>query len=93
MRRNARIDSNQEQIASALEKCGAKVDRKLARLGEGRPDLLVWYAHHWTVLEIKMPGEKLTEAEAKWHKIFDGARIVHTVEEAFQAVGINLRKP
>jgi len=92
MRLRARTDSNQEAIASALEKCGAKVERKLARLGFGIPDLLCWYDHHWTLLEIKMPGEKLTPAEVKWHEKFPGAKVVSSIDEAFQAVGIAIRK-
>ena len=92
MRRAAQIDGNQKQIAKALEKCGAQVERKIARIGQGVPDLLVYFANHWTVLEIKMPGEKLTEAEEKWHKKFTGVKIVHTIEEAFQAVRITIRK-
>jgi hypothetical protein len=45
-----------------------------------------------SVLEIKMPGEKLTPAEAEWHEKFPGAKVVHSFEEAAQAVGIAIRK-
>ena len=90
MRLKARIDNNQEEIAQALEKAGCAVERRLARLGQGIPDLLVWNGW-WYLLEVKQIGEPLTDKEKKWHKKFP-VDVVHTVEEAFKAVGIKEAK-
>jgi hypothetical protein len=89
MRRRARTDSNQEIIASALEKVGCRVERKLARLGEGIPDLIVCRSGNIFLLEVKLPNEKLTLKEQAWHlKFFGYVFIVHSVKEAFKIVGI-----
>jgi hypothetical protein len=87
MRLRARTDGNQEEIAQALEKAGCKVERRLARLGGGISDLLVWRKNRFYMLEVKQPGEKLTPKEQQWLSTFP-ANVVHTVEEAYKAVGV-----
>jgi hypothetical protein len=86
MRLRARTDKNQEEIASALEKAGCQVERKLARLGDGIPDLLVTRNGKVYLLEVKRPGEQLTTKEYNWHQKFWCAHIVHSIEEALKVV-------
>ena len=86
MRRKAKIDSNQETIARALEKEGALVERRLARIGEGVPDLLVCYKNIWYVFEVKGLKEPLTEREKKWHEKFKNAYVVRTVQDALSII-------
>ena len=88
MRLRARTDANQETIASALEKVGCQVERKLARVGDGIPDLLVCRNGRIFLLEVKQPGERLTAKEQAWHLRFGCAKVVHTVDEALDAIGI-----
>lgn len=89
MRRRARTDANQEAIANTLERFGCQVERKLARLGDGIPDLLVAYNGNICLLEVKMPNEKLTEKEQAWHSKFNCVYVVHSAEEALSAVEAN----
>lgn len=60
-RRAAKRDLNEAAIVDALRAVGVKVYRMS---GEGLPDLLCEYLGHWTPLEVKSKGGKLTEAQA-----------------------------
>jgi hypothetical protein len=90
MRRAAHVDSNQAEIVDALRAAGASVEPKLARVGEGCPDLLVGIRKVTTVFEIKdgnKPPSKrrLTKDEEKWHNSWSGSvYIVESVEQALQ---------
>lgn len=80
-----RVDKNQPEIVKALRKAGYKVWHT-HRAGFGFPDILVLSKTHIPALiEIKMPGEKMTEAEQKF---FDEYCAPHTVaysaEEAIE---------
>lgn len=91
MRRAAHVDSNQGEIVDALRAAGASVEPKLARLGEGVPDILVGIRGVTTVMEIKdgkkFPCERrLTEAEEKWHNAWHGSK--HVVESPEQALAV-----
>lgn len=71
-----RVDKNQPEIVAALRKAGYRVHHT-HRAGFGFPDLLVESKTRIAVLlEIKMPGEKLTEAEKKF---FDEYRCPHKI--------------
>lgn len=93
MRRKARVDGNQEDIAKALEAAGATVERKLARLGDGIPDLLVGFRKRTFLLEVKdgsrPPSERrLSDDEAKWHRRWRGqVAVVETPEAALAVIG------
>jgi hypothetical protein len=96
VRRAAKVDANQEAIVKALRKIGALVT-SLAAVGNGVPDLVVWYAGLWTMLEVKdgnkpPSARKLTDEQAKWHAVHADARVfvVTTTDEAIAAVQ---RKP
>jgi hypothetical protein len=90
MRRAAHIDANQPEIVAALRAAGASVEPKLARVGEGCPDLLVGIRGVTTVFEIKdgaKPPSKraLTKDEVTWHNAWNGSvYIVESVEQALQ---------
>ena len=91
MRRAAHIDANQPEIVAALRAAGASVEPKLARVGEGCPDLLVGIRGVTTIFEIKdgtkPPSKKaLTSAEVLWHSTWEGS--VYIVESAEQALQI-----
>lgn len=77
-----RVDRNHAAIRDGLRKCGYRVF-DCSRLGGGFPDLLVW-KRRVMLLEVKMPGEKLTPDEAEFHALFP-VSIVRTVDEAIEA--------
>ena len=79
-----RVDRNHGEIREGLRKMGYTV-WDTSRLGGGFPDLLVWDKRRLILVEVKMPGEKLTVDEETFHKLFPVA-IVHTVEEALDAL-------
>lgn len=87
MRRRARIDDNQTEIASAVEAMGASV-QFLASVGRGCPDLLVGYCGHNLLWEVKNPlqspaHQKLTKDQATWHHHWRGSvSVVHSAPEA-----------
>ena len=54
MRRAARVDRNQAEIAAALRNVGATV-QSLAAIGEGVPDLMIGHNQHTYLFEVKDP--------------------------------------
>jgi Holliday junction resolvase len=87
MRRDAKVDGNQTEVVKNLRKLGCTV-ASIAPMGKGIPDLLVGYAGRSYLLEVKQPGEKLTDDEAKWHSEWRGqVAIVTTWQEAAKVVG------
>lgn len=87
--RACKVDSNHAEIVAALRAHGCKVT-DLSGVGKGVPDVLVWIPawSRWVMLEIKSPGGKLNERQAKWHAEYTGAMVfvVTSVEEAIAAV-------
>jgi len=88
MRRSAHIDANQTEIVAALRAAGASVEPKLARIGDGVPDLLVSFRGMWYILEVKdgtkSPSRQaLTDDEKRWHaKQQAPVFLVNSVEQA-----------
>jgi len=80
-----RTDSNHSEIREGLRQVGHMVV-DMSHVGHGVPDLIVLTRLHklrlW--LEVKMPGEKLTDAEAALfpHLPGDSVRIVRSLQEA-----------
>ena len=74
-----------------LRGIGASVEPRLARIGQGVPDLLVGFRGTNTLLETKT-GErdcdrKLTKDEQNWHERWSGqCAIVSTPDEAVEVV-------
>ena len=87
--RHGRVDANQGEIVGALRAVGCAVC-SLADLGHGFPDLLVWHPRRgYLLVEVKMPGGKLTADERAWHAAWPGQiEVWHGVDEAFAALGI-----
>lgn len=86
MRTAARKDTNQTPIVEALRRAGYSV-AVIHRLGQGIPDLLIGVDDGKggvnLLLEVKVPGEKLTPDETKWHAAWKGqVAIVTSPEEA-----------
>jgi hypothetical protein len=82
-----KVDANQKEIAAALRKCGwyvcdlhAVANR--ARL-PGFPDLLCvpkFFPTHVWLAEVKMPGEDLTDDEAKFCDGYPGSYVILATE-------------
>lgn len=96
MRRAARVDANQRQIAETLKRVGASVEY-LHTLGAGVPDLLVGFRGRTYLLEIK-DGDKspskraLTRAQQHFHANWQGrpVSVVTCEDEALQAIGLDV---
>ena len=81
-------DSNQKEIADALEKTGCWV-HDISRVGGGLPDLMVWRAGRCYLLECKTSKGKLNKKQAEFHKKWTGCTfVVRTPVEALKAVGL-----
>lgn len=87
MRRAAKIDANQPEIVEALRAAGFWV-QSLAAVGHGFPDLIATKkSGAIMLLEVKMPGERLTHDEFDWHGRFPGpVFVVHSAEEALEVM-------
>lgn len=87
MRRAAKVDSNQEQIVSALRAAGATV-QSLAAIGKGCPDLLVAKSGGMWLIEVKSGKGKTNELQAKWHIGWNApVHVVYGPEEALRVIG------
>ena len=95
-RRASRVDDNQREIMDALRRAGAGVV-PLHTVGMGCPDLLVGHRGQNYLLEVKdgrkaPSARRLTSWQEKWHVKWDGqACVVKDVDEALEAIGIELR--
>ena len=93
MRRAARVDENQGQIVAALLRAGCSV-QSLAAVGKGCPDLLVGYAGHNFLIEVKnlskpKADQQLTPDQEDWHNDWQGSvSVVRTPHEALAACGM-----
>ena len=87
MRYAAKVDRNQADIVRALRQVGAEVT-PTQTLGHGFPDLVAGFRGVTYLLEVKMPGEHLTEDEERWHRRWSGqVSIVYSEEDALRAIG------
>ena len=89
MNRARRVDINQPNIVKRAKEDGWSVTHTYT-LGAGFPDLFVSKCFKvarkkvWAyfLVEIKQPGEKLTEPEIKWHALNKGCvEIIHSPAE------------
>ena len=78
-----RKDGNQSEIEEELTKAGYRF-LDLSKAGQGVPDLLVVAKCGASVfMEIKTPGEKLTDAEREFHATYTGlCYIVFSLQDA-----------
>lgn len=85
--RAAKIDSNQNQIISALRDAGASIT-SLASVGMGFPDLAVGYGGLNFFLEVKGEKGQLTPFQKAFFDMWKGSiHVVRTPEEALHAIG------
>lgn len=91
MRRARRVDRNQAEIVAALREAGRFVE-VLSDVGRGVPDLVVSWGGRCLFMEVKMPGEKLTEDQVDWHRRWKGpaVAVVRTAVEALGATGVQV---
>lgn len=75
MRRRAKVDRNQPAITAALRAAGWVV-KPLHAVGQGFPDLLAAKSRINVLVEVKMPGEKLTPDETEFHAAWPGPIII-----------------
>jgi len=87
--RLAKKDANHDEILWALQATSVAVE-DTHRVGSGIPDVFVLFAADNTIhlIEIKVPGGKLTAREREFHDKFAGARNLHIVESIEDALGI-----
>jgi Holliday junction resolvase len=86
MRRAAKVDASQSDIVDGLRAMGYSVT-SLAKVGNGCPDIVVGAHGHNVLIEIKVPGEKLTVPQKKWHTEWKGrAQVVYSFAEALMVV-------
>lgn len=96
MRKYGRVDANQGEIVSALEKIGCTVV-SLASVGDGCPDLLVGFKGKNYLLEVKDGGKtpskkKLTDDQVKFFAKWRGqVSKVESIFEALQEIGITAK--
>lgn len=82
-------DANHAAIKDALKVVGCSV-LDLADVGHGCPDLLVGYAGHNWLMEVKNGANKaLTEDERRFLLLWRGQRaVVCSVDEALAVIGM-----
>ena len=81
MRYDARTDETQPGIVQAARDLGAAV-LLLHRVGQGCPDLLLFYKSTYLLVEIKTPGGTLNERQRDWLAHWPGpVKVVHSSHE------------
>lgn len=85
----AKRDRLEPAVIKALEYFGASVTKVSMA---GVPDLLVGFREKTYLIEVKSDAGKLTPAQVEWHANWKGAApiIVRSVEEAMQAIGLEV---
>lgn len=82
MRRAAKVDGNQAEFVAFFRGCGMTVQH-LHTVGRGVPDLLLGFRGVNELVEMKMPGGKLTADEVSWHARWAGTvEVVRTIDDA-----------
>lgn len=93
MRRAPRLDANHAAIVAALRAAGATV-QSLAAVGDGCPDLLVGFAGHNYLIEVKdgtkpPSARRLTPEQERWHAAWAGqAAIVSSLAGVRDLLGV-----
>ncbi len=75
-------------MMAALRQIPGLTVRSTSRLGDGLPDLCIGYRGVNHLVELKMPGGKLTEAEQKFSDEWCGSYIVtDNLNDLLRAIG------
>lgn len=80
-----KVDGNQNAIVNHLRKCGFTV-QSLAVVKKGCPDLAVGVDGVNVLLELKMPGEELTDDQVVWHDSWLGKVYVAETPETAERI-------
>jgi hypothetical protein len=84
-----KVDANQHDILKKCESVGIST-QSIHICGHGCPDAILGFNSFSMVIEIKMPGEKLTPDEVAWHEKWKGqVAIIHSFEEALALFGMS----
>lgn len=90
LRRRAKIDANQPEIVSFLRAMGCYV-RSTAQLGDGFPDLFCHFRGRDFLVEVKMPGEKLTDKQKLFVSLYPGTvHIVTNLADCAELLNVSL---
>lgn len=82
-----RVDANQPPIVFVLRAAGASV-AITSDLGNGFVDAVVGFRGRNFMIEIKIPGAKLTQHERVFHENWRGqVDIAYTPEDALRIIG------
>ncbi len=90
MRRRPNLDVNQQEIVKRLRQCGVSCEPRLARLGDGIPDLLCGYRGRNFLFEVKRADlgparQQLNADETEWHGRWAGqVHVITTWEDAMR---------
>lgn len=81
----AKRDDNDPEITKALRAVGADVEHWGT---DGAPDKVVAYRGQTFLIEIKMPGKKLTDKQVEFHTLWRGPIcIAYNPEDALRYIG------
>ena len=84
----SRPDANQASIIQILEEVGATV-QDLHEVGGGCPDILIGYKGVNYLAEIKTAKGKLNAKQVRWHRYWQGQKIILRSEaDALQLIGV-----
>lgn len=89
MRNHGRkVDNNHRDIRSALRAAGF-ITWDCSQFGKGLPDLMLNLSGHICFLEVKSPGERLTDDERKFFDDFAGClvTVVYGTADALRYCG------
>lgn len=93
-RLDAKIDSNQPEIVDTLRLYPGVTVESIARMGKGKPDILVGYRGNSYMFEIKQPKKRmaLTDDEKKFRACWTGHYdVVISADEILYVLGIECR--
>ena len=88
--RRSRTDDNQGAIVDALRAIGASV-AITSQVGDGFPDLVVASFGEHFLMEVKVPGGRLTPAQVDFYRGWAGP--VYIVETEAEAIAVVTHKP
>lgn len=88
MRRDAKVDQNQQEIIATLRQIGASV-YPLHFAGRGCPDLMAGFRGRNYLLEVKTERGTVSAAQAAFHLSWRGhVAVVRTPREALVEIGV-----